>query len=129
MGLNLMGISSSPALSPLVFGSIFLMKNGIRRPRLPLAQEFEWTKIPRAGSNLRHLLLKLSCSAVIYYYLWKERNCRILRHKISAANVVMVTVASDVRAYVSSWRKLRKSDENRLLCLDWNISYRVIELS
>jgi hypothetical protein len=32
MGLNLMGNSSSAALSPLMIGSNFLIKNGIHRP-------------------------------------------------------------------------------------------------
>ncbi|KAG5530756.1 hypothetical protein RHGRI_025656 [Rhododendron griersonianum] len=47
----------------------------------------------------------------------KERSRRIFRHKSSDATQVVRAVASDIRAYVSSWRKLRKSDENRL-CLD-----------
>lgn len=33
------------------------------------------------------------------------------------------------RGNVSSWRELKKSDENRSLCLDWNVSNRVFEAS
>ncbi|KAG5550468.1 hypothetical protein RHGRI_015439 [Rhododendron griersonianum] len=39
---------------------------------------------------------------------------------------VICSIQSDIRTYVSSWRKLRKSDENRLLCSDWNISSGII---
>ncbi|KAF7138472.1 hypothetical protein RHSIM_Rhsim07G0248000 [Rhododendron simsii] len=77
----------------------------------------------RGGSNLKHLLFKVSVSAFIYHQ-WNKRNHRIFQH-----NHRLGLLSQNIKAYVSLWRHVRKSDENRVLCLDWNISCRVIEAS
>lgn len=93
-----------------------LVQNGISRLGMSLPDEFMWIREHRSGSSLRHLLFKLSCVAAIYH-LWKERNRRIFQSKSLDADHIFSAVIADIRVYASSWRRLRKSDENRLLCL------------
>lgn len=89
--------------------------------------EFERLRSHRNGSNLKHLPSKLSCVAALYL-LWKEMNGRVFRNASPDVQHVIHGILADIRAYVSSWRKLRKTDDNRLISMDWNISFRVFEV-
>lgn len=40
---------------------------------------------------------------------------------------VVFRIERDVRAYVSTWRNVRKLDVNRLICATWSTSCRVSE--
>ncbi|KAI8529681.1 hypothetical protein RHMOL_Rhmol12G0243600 [Rhododendron molle] len=66
------------------------------------------------ASNLKHLLFKLPVSAFIASF---------------STIIGSVILKQNIKAYVSSWRHVRKSDENGLMCLDWDISCRVFEAS
>lgn len=101
-----------------------LVKNSIHRPCFPLLNEIQWINVHRGGANLQTLLVKLSCAAVVYH-LWRERNRPIFQGVSSTPDQIISVVASDIRGYVSSWKNIRKSDVNRLLCLTWNVSSKV----
>lgn len=59
------------------------------------------------------------------YGIWKERNRRVFHRKSLAAADLISCVYDELRASLSSWRHARKTDENRLICLAWNISFVV----
>lgn len=106
----------------------FLAKNNIHRPCLDLKYEVQWIREHRGGANLQHFLVKLSCTAAIYH-MWRERNWHIFQSKCTDPHQVIKEVTSDIRCYVSSWRNIRRSDVNRLICFEWNLSAKVFAAS
>lgn len=76
----------------------------------------------RGGKKLQNIVFKLSF-AVAQYHLWGERNTRIFKHKANHMLGVIAKIEINIRACISSWRDVNKSDANNL-CLDWQISPR-----
>lgn len=52
----------------------------------------------------------------------RERNCRIFQEETSATTV-LIQIEEEVRACICSRRKMKKSDNNRLLANDWRVSH------
>lgn len=58
---------------------------------------------------------KISPAAAIYY-IWWESNRSVFRHQNLSLEDIIAKVESDLRACFCSWRHIKKTDENRLIC-------------
>lgn len=63
----------------------------------------------RGGKKLQDIVFKLSF-AVAQYHLRGERNTRIFKHKANHMQGVIAKIEINIRACISSWRNVNKSD-------------------
>lgn len=68
------------------------------------------------GASFKNSVLKLSLAAVVYG-IWRERNCRVFNHQQSNPGDLIAQIRMDLRAYLTSWRGVKKTDDNHLVCL------------
>ncbi|KAI8539169.1 hypothetical protein RHMOL_Rhmol09G0160400 [Rhododendron molle] len=59
------------------------------------------------------------------YHVWRQRNNRIFRRESLSLHQLIAKIENDVRALISSWRSIKRSDLNLLICCKWAISHRV----
>ncbi|KAH7857607.1 hypothetical protein Vadar_014507 [Vaccinium darrowii] len=104
-----------------------LQKNGIDRPPLNLDLERDWVCSNKAGNSCSNIVYKLSLAASIYG-LWRERNCRIFQQKVGPAATLLIQIEEQVRDCICSWRKVKRSDKNRLMAIAWRVSPRIFEV-
>lgn len=98
----------------------FLHENGIYRAGLGLLGEVNWMTQHCGGSSFKHSVLKLSLAAVVYG-IRCERNCGVFRKQRINPRDLIFKIKTDLRACLISWKQVKKSDENWLLCLTWQI--------
>lgn len=62
------------------------------------------------------------------YLKWRERNSRIFQHLASDPSVVIAGMESNIRGCLNPWKNTKMTDHNRLLFIQWNISFSVFPL-
>ena len=82
--------------------------------------EIYWA-IKNCGSkSFRNSIFKLYLAAAIYY-LWDETNARIVRQKARDAQSVLVNIENDIKDSVCTWKKVKNTQDNWMVCLSWNM--------
>lgn len=94
--------------------------NKVTRSAMDLRAELIWATNHRSSSSFKHSIFKLSLAAVLYG-IWCERNRRVFQRQSLSSMDLIAKVTSDLRASFISWRKVKKTDENCLICLAWSI--------
>ncbi|XP_058183535.1 uncharacterized protein LOC131301328 [Rhododendron vialii] len=97
------------------------------RPQCPvtsLPQIMDWMIQVDRGSLFSCLFSKVALAALLYH-VWGERNSRIFKGYGITVQQLEIKVRTDIRACVSSWRRIKRSSPNIALCSWWNIPFRV----
>ena len=88
---------------------------GLQREVLSWVEELNWAIKKLKGKSLISKVLMINWNAYIYY-IWRERNCRLFKHKEETEKQILEHMKISVKHRLTGLRNLASDSVNFSLC-------------
>ncbi|GAA0170482.1 hypothetical protein LIER_24730 [Lithospermum erythrorhizon] len=104
---------------------LLLQKLGSYRQGMCWNEEKQWIIANLKGKSFRKQIGRLVLGCAVSA-IWTERNSRTFTSVNKSTDQLLFSIFSNVAARGSSWKRVKRTQTNLSLCLEWGIDVRCL---